>query len=575
MPDNDAMIIEGCIEKYKAKNLPSDMASYLVFDIFCTSQVVKDLEIDPLEIEDSVVDGSNDGGIDGFIILNNDRYIGSLDDIDDIDFSRESKIKLLVLQNKGTDRFQESPIDKLHVSMPVIFDLSLNEDELLKRFNYKLVEKIMIFRKAWQEAIENNSAILILYFYITKGNTSNISSASKLKADQILNLTKEMVSGSNTNFEFIGAKKLLEYYKKALSTNLDLELKETPTPVTFYGSEDYGFIGVVSIRNYLKFIKDDDDNIRENIFETNIRHHQGNVEVNKKIAYSLMEDKKIDFWWLNNGITIIASGYRQRAKKVYLEDVQIVNGLQTSFTIFNKLNSDDSDDRSLLIKVIITQDKETTDKIISATNSQTYVSPASLRATDDIQRNLEIYFLNKGYYYDRRKNYYKNKGMSSRKIISIQKLAQCIYSIVYNDPASARNKPTALLKDDKTYNMIFNNDINFDVYFNCFIILIKCDDFIRNLSPDDKDIVQIFSLHLARVLTSVLFQKANYSVHDLEKMATEINEDQLNYALKILSASINDYELLNPSENIINIAKSKKFVIHLGNFLKKWFDDLS
>ena len=89
-----------------------------------------------------------------------------------------------------------------------------------------------------------------------------------------------------------------------------------------------------------------------------------------------------------------------------IENIQIVNGLQTSYSIFNNHNGDEDDNRSVLVKVIINNNKETTDNIIASTNSQNPVSPTLLRATEPIQRNLELFFLNEGYYYDRRKNYY-------------------------------------------------------------------------------------------------------------------------------------------------------------------------
>ena len=37
-----------------------------------------------------------------------------------------------------------------------------------------------------------------------------------------------------------------------------------------------------------------------------------------------------DFWWLNNGITILCSSAIAIGKSITIENVQIVNGLQTS-----------------------------------------------------------------------------------------------------------------------------------------------------------------------------------------------------------------------------------------------------
>src|SRR5690348_1850134 len=108
-----------------------------------------------------------------------------------------------------------------------------------------------------------------------------------------------------------------------------------------------------------------------------------------KIRQSLESDKTRDFWWLNNGITIIASNPTQVAKTLAIENIQIVNGLQTSYSIGNFYQIDATDERSVLVKVIINNDKETIDKIISSTNSQNAVSPTLLRASETTQRNIE------------------------------------------------------------------------------------------------------------------------------------------------------------------------------------------
>ena len=82
-----------------------------------------------------------------------------------------------------------------------------------------------------------------------------------------------------------------------------------------------------------------------------------------------------------------------------LKNVQIVNGLQTSYSIYNSLkdiNFDEfEDDRSLFVKIIICDQKDVIDRIIRATNSQNAIPSGALRATDTIQRDIEQYFLNR------------------------------------------------------------------------------------------------------------------------------------------------------------------------------------
>jgi AIPR protein. len=99
-------------------------------------------------------------------------------------------------------------------------------------------------------------------------------------------------------------------------------------------------------------------------------------------------------------------------KTITLDDVQIVNGLQTTNSIYEYMNTlaKVDDKRAILVKIIVANKLEARDRIIKATNFQTPVPAASLRATEPIQRDIEDYFLNKDWFYDRRKNYYKNIG---------------------------------------------------------------------------------------------------------------------------------------------------------------------
>jgi hypothetical protein len=368
--------------------------------------------------------------------------------------------------------------------------------------------------------------------------------------------------GINTvSFSLFSAKEINELYQKSIPTTLQLKFRENPIPIS-YTQDEFGYVGVVALRDYYDFITDEEGKIKEQIFESNVRHYQGNVDVNNKIQNTINNDYDRDFWWLNNGVTIIASSCRPIPKSLFLDEVQIVNGLQTSFTIANHYNIAKQDNRSVLIKVVISKEKATIDKIISASNSQTPVSAAVLRATDDIQRTIELYFLTKGFFYDRRKNFYKNKGKPSSKIFSIQNTAQAIESIINLNPAYARSSPTSLLKEEKSYKAIFRDNIDFQAYLNCCIIVQKCKNFINTaLDRDNKGTSRNFLYHLARIVASESSKKPKYTAHDIEKTCCdEIRPEDIGRCYIFMNEVIAKYQQNNPKDNVINISKSKKFV---------------
>lgn len=242
-----------------------------------------------------------------------------------------------------------------------------------------------------------------------------------------------------------------------------------------------------------------------------------------------------------------------------------MNGLQTSYSIFNSHSGDLSDDRAVLVKVIINTDKEIIDNIIASTNYQNVVAPALLRATKTVQRDLELYFLNEGYYYDRRKNYYKNQGKPSSKIYSIQYTAQAIRAIIFSDPHTARSKPTALLRNNTIYEEIFNSQRNFKGYLNCCLITSKTNNYIVGIANrQQKGVIANFKLHVAWLApyfslttNSIIYdQIVNF---DLSRYDSRIFQTILNFMLN----AINQYKIEHPEANLINMAKSKDFTSYL------------
>lgn len=118
----------------------------------------------------------------------------------------------------------------------------------------------------------------------------------------------------------------------------------------------------------------------------------------------------------------------------------------------------------ILVRIISTTDRKTRDQVIRATNRQTPVNEASLRATDEVQRNIEDDFLVNGWYYDRRKNFYKNEGKDPAKIIGIPLLGQALTAMGLCRPDKARGKPSSLLKNDDDYLQVFHENVDLSVF---------------------------------------------------------------------------------------------------------------
>lgn len=325
--------------------------------------------------------------------------------------------------------------------------------------------------------------------------------------------------------------------------------------------------------------------MRQYIFTFNVRDYQGNVEVNKDIHKTLESDNKLDFWWLNNGITVLSSKATVAGKIISLDDVQVVNGLQTTNTIYNYLKNSSGDDekdknrsiliRSILIRIIATNNTESINRIIKATNFQTPIPPASLKATDPIQSDIENYFLSKNWYYDRRKNYYKNMGKPIDRIISIPYLAQSVMAIVLREPDISRSRPSSIIKTDSEYKRVFKEKSNLEVYMFCVEVMKQVELFIRSTvsekSKQDNDTfwrhtspLRILSFHLAMLFIVKLLCKNDYNSTDIEKMLQgELKSEIISQTLFELIELTDKYVNSRPLLSINTIVKQKEFVTYL------------
>ncbi len=560
---NNKIILEGCIKTFKETN-EIDLTESEIFEIFSLSQIHKDRNITYENIISSIVDGGNDGGIDSIMVFIDEEFVESIDDLENFNFTNKTNSKFIITQCKKENSFKEGPIDKLITTIPVLFDLEKNELALLSRFNSDLVDQALLLIEVWKNTAISGGKIALEYIYTCNASEIVVNNVFEQKTDQLLEISKNCLSTSDVSFSAYSCNELLEFYQKQKSNRLSIEFKDRPLSTDF---EDYGigYIGTVKLANYKAFLKSENGDIRDDLFESNIRHFQGLVDVNKKIKNTIENPSDEDFWWLNNGITIIAEEPKEVGKKLSIENIQIVNGLQTSYSIFNSHNEDQEDQRSVLVKVIINKNKETTDNIIASTNSQNPVSATLLRATEPVQRNLELFFLNEGYYYDRRKNYYKNQGKPATKIFSIQLTAQAIQAIAYDDPHTARSRPTSLLKAENTYNKIFNPNKDFKGFLNCCLIYKKGHNFwLKHQDTNIKNKTSNFKLHIGCILTKDHFNKVNVTFNDISEIdLNSITQEHFNESIDFLSLSIDQYLSAHEGTNLINIAKSKDFTEYL------------
>ena len=553
MSTNQQIILQTLVEQKHAELAPEKTINEF-FHLFATEQILKDYDLNYDEITRGVTDGSGDGGIDAIYTFLNGELIQDSHAI--ADSKKNALLELVIIQSKFAPGFTEESINKCISSAKDLLDLSKDIESLRTVYNVNVISNMSLFREQYKKIISKFPKLEISYFYCTKG--IDVHPNVQRKINDLKRELNRLFSDATLNFEFIRAGELLEISRKERTTSKGLVLKDNPI-----STQDGGYIAISSLKSYYEFITQE-NKLLKYFFDANIRDYQGGVEVNKGINETLQnKGAEEDFWWLNNGITITASNASYSGKTLTIEDPQIVNGLQTSYEINNYFNTtkDFEDQRSILVRVITTKSEKSRLKVIRATNSQTKVPLSSLRATEEIHRDIEDYFATKGLFYDRRKNYYKNEGKPWDKIISIAYLGQAIMAIVLQEPDYARARPSSLLKDDSDYTRVFNSNYPIDLYLKCIQVLKLVEDVIK-FSSYNFSTTQIgdIKFHVTLYLVCKILNKDRPNHNEIASIDLDsIKKDEINTA-------IDDVYVLYDSLGGTNaVAKGKEMV----NELKK------
>jgi AIPR protein len=450
MAKNDAILLNGIIDQRLAQLLPSDRRDE-VFEYFAIEQYLKDYDLSREELESGWVDGRNDGGIDGLYIFVNGHLLRDPQNF--VWPKRQPELSVYILTCKHHDTFEQQPLDGLLASLSELLDLSKEKMELKGAYSSALLHSRDLFHRAYSKLAADRPTLKLRCAYLSRGDTAIVGESVRARANQIIDLVHSLFSSSENKFDFIGAAELVVLYRRTKKFSLELPVLEQ------LSHEASGYVVLASLNDYARFVTDDAGSLRRYLFDSNVRDYVGSTQVNEDILASLNEKSGPDFWWLNNGVTILATSATMVGKTLHLDDIQIVNGLQTTESIFRHRREVGAatDQRSLLVKIIVSTDPLHRDRIIQATNNQNIVEIAALRATDKVQRDIEEYLNGFDWYYERRKNYYRNVGKPAARFVLPLYLAAGYVALVMKSPTKAATLKNRFMRNDEAYEKVFSN----------------------------------------------------------------------------------------------------------------------
>ena len=385
------------------------------------------------EIEETITDGPMDGEVDAIYIA--DRTINLMT------FKYTDQFKL------SQKNYPESELDQFILTVDSIISGNLAE----KTINNAVWEKY--------EEIRNLSSIGKIEFKIfVVSNKQHPVEHAKLK-----------LTNAIEKYRIVEAPIYLDQ-EDLVSRILEDKTEQVNGHIQFIDKQHFEksdgniktVIGAVAASDFINLIKKDDTTINENVFNENIRVYKPKHRVNKAIIESASNVDNFQFFYLNNGVTILCENVdyapNTRSPHVGLTSFQIINGGQTSHSLFEVYKK--SPDMLLTIELLVRiceakKDSPLSEKISETSNNQIPVGNRDLHSNDIIQRKLEEEFETLGYFYERKPNQYSEEDKNI--VLNNELLGQLFMAYHFDMPSEAKNSKVKVFSD--MYDQIFDGNI--------------------------------------------------------------------------------------------------------------------
>lgn len=478
--------------------------------------------IDHDDVLDGILGSGGDEGIDlcfsfcnGIPIKDSDHPI-----------NKDSIIKLKFFQVKKENGFSVDGFRKFKEGIQEIFDLTITEDGLRGLgANSDFIENAMLIRSIIRKANVNRAKISCEIFYVTNSLKKEIPA----KIDNLLDNLKSTLSQFRIQLShnFFNAQDLLDLTDLS-HEKIEISFISQPLEVKDRNIAVSGYAGFIEGKKLIESLLDENKAFRSHLTEGNVRFFLGeDTKINSSIIETANDNKKSEtFWAMNNGLTIIGDSISPLSSSDYsIENPQIVNGCQTVHCLYDAYKKQDNslpESLKVFVKVVNTDNLDIQTDIISATNSQNQVKSASLKANDNIQRNIEQHLLKFGIKYERRENFYKRQGHSGNKVISLLKLGQIMHSVINKESVSALNDASTIFDSEQKYKSIFNDLSDYDIYkFSCLLYQkvwnLKNSDLRTNdYSPEIKSIISKSGFPILHLMSSIILSKSSFVENGVE-----------------------------------------------------------
>ncbi len=505
-------------------------------------------------------------GIDGIVIIVNNRLVTEEADLGKFGPTEAIKIKIGFIQSTTKNSFDEQKFSAFTDEV-VKFLTGAIDIEPYSTIYKKLLDESGNFIDRIEETPYTSlfflSARTAHNLGIEKVNsektkiTSRNEIENKCLLEKISVLQKEEVK--------------VEYDKISKFHSIQMKF-ENNIPLSSAENVELSLLATVKFSELKKLILTSDKNLKEKLFIENVRNYIGSTPVNLDIKKTLDAVAERNYFpFLNNGLAIICDKIERhpvKEKEFTLTFPRIINGCQTTNELFKKFkeSADESsiDNIEIVAKVISTNDNNLKKMIIYAANNQNSIDK-DLQSLNEFHEKIETYFLGKEerafhIYFERLRGQHSNVNPPYSRV-NIETLARVFISVFLRKPHEMKSNAVSVIDKFQKEGKIFNSSSQEPMqYYYCGVlwywfnhllingyismlsktmdmhILMACDLLLEKKnfrSLDEKvshlgeynNALNIFTetVNLLNVKTYLFERRGFYSNPKTEKLITEIN----------------------------------------------------
>ncbi len=461
-------------------------------------------------------------------------------------------------ENKELDSIDSDEFGKSLNDFSTILSGSKKNTEN-EKFNKKYIELI--------EHLEKNGKVKFIFFTLATYNNSIDDAVNSFNKNYAPNISLEVIDINRIRRDYI------EFKFKLLQTNNPLEYNYNPEdtiielPIERFDNSNEDLTktdkkSYLNKRDFLEFegrekayifllkpktIYDLFEKYKFNLFFKNVRNPIHDSNYNKRIVETLIK-KPRSFWYFNNGLTAITEVIPEvgmHAKKVTLNGLQIINGAQTVYSVYQAYKNANERDRTIMdtdaritLRLIRSSDEDFNLEITRFTNSQNPLYDRDFVANHEIQQRLQNESFNTNVWYEKRRDEFRikeNKPDNLKiKIVPNEIMTLAYVAFHMQNPINAINKKSYFFisrKEDSEglYDDIFNPDTKYVDILSSFYMW---DLLVNTFGKKDENSISISGQMLAILMPALSLSKIVLTKYLNKKYPKNDKEFNLNLYIK-------------------------------------------